>query len=125
MDIRFEESSNGRIAIVNSDKVIIKDGQTAVDFAVSIGYENNCRSIVLNKAAIAEDFFDLSTGAAGEIVQKFVNFGYRLAVFGDFSQYSSKSLRDYMYERNKGRYLYFMDSEQAAIDRLGISACNM
>ena len=115
----YIDTQNGKVAVVNSDEVIIADGRSAMDFAVSIGYENSCQNFALNKAAITEDFFDLSTGLAGEIVQKFVNFGYRLAIFGDFSQYTSKSLRDFIYESNKGRYLYFADSQQAAIEELG------
>jgi len=113
------DTPNGKVAIVNSDEVIITDGQSALDFAISIGYENDCRKIALNKSAITEDFFDLSTGVAGDVVQKFVNFGYTLALFGDFSHYTSKSLHDYIYESNKGKYIYFINSEQAAIEKLG------
>lgn len=79
------------------------DGQSALDFAVNIGYEYDCRNIVVNKAAIGEDFFRLSTGVAGEVAQKFVNYGYRLAIIGDFSVYTSKPFRDYMYECNNGK----------------------
>ena len=114
------ETNSGKIAIVNSDAnpPIITNGQTALDFAVSVGYEQDCRSIAVNKAAIADDFFKLSTGLAGEIVQKFVNFGYRLAIIGDFSEYTSKPLHDFMYESNKGKYLYFVADENEAVKRL-------
>jgi len=39
----------------------------------------------LNKSAICDDFFDLSTGLAGEILQKFVNYHVKIAIVGDFS----------------------------------------
>ena len=108
-----------KIAIVNSDKPIIYDGQSALDFAVSIGYEHDCQNIALNKEAIAEDFFKLSTGIAGEVVQKFVNYGYRLAIIGDFSKYTSKPFHDYIYECNKGKHLYFVADEEMAMEKLG------
>jgi hypothetical protein len=89
---------------------------------VTVFYEHECQNIAINKEAITEDFFKLSTGIAGEIAQKFVNYRHRLAIIGDFSGYTSKSLRDYMYECNRGRHLYFVDSEEAAIEKLGRAA---
>jgi hypothetical protein len=110
------------IAIVNSETPLITDAQSALDFIVSVGRENNVTKIIINKAAVNEDFFRLSTGLAGEVAQKFVNYGCRLAVIGDFSGYTSKPLRDYMYECNKGRHLYFVKDEGEALKKLrGIS----
>ena len=83
-----------------------------------MGYEHDCRDIVVNKTAVAEDFFKLSTGIAGEVAQKFVNYGYRLAIIGDFSGYTSKPLRDYIYECNNGGHLYFVSDEEEAIKKL-------
>jgi len=110
---------DGKVVIVNSEIPIITDGQSALDFVVNIGYEHDCREIAINKAAIGEDFFKLSTGIAGEVAQKFVNYGYRLAIIGDFSGYTSKPLRDYIYECNKGGHLYFVATEVEAIKVLG------
>jgi len=110
---------NGKVVIVNSDVPIITNGQSALDFAVNIGYEHDCRDIAVYKSAIAEDFFKLSTGIAGEVAQKFVNYGYRLAIIGDFSGYTSKPLHDYIYECNKGGHLYFAANEDEAIKKLG------
>lgn len=62
---------------------------------------------------------ETSNGIAGEVVQKFVNYGYRLAIYGDFTHYTSKPLHDYIYECNHGRHLNFAATEQAAIDKLG------
>ena len=110
---------NGKVVIVNSDVPIITDGQSALDFAVNIGYEHDCRDIAVYKSAIAEDFFKLSTGIADEVAQKFVNYSYRLAIIGDFSGYTSKPLRDYIYECNKGGHLYFVADEDEAAKKLG------
>ena len=112
-------TGNGNIVIVETDVPIISDGQTALDFIMNIGYEHNCHSIAINKAAIAKDFFKLSTGIAGEIAQKIVNYRYRLAIIGDFSGYTSKPLLDYIYECNKGGHLYFVADENEAVKKLG------
>ena len=106
------------VAICESDVVIISDGQSALDFAVNIGYEHSCRNIAINKAAIAEDFFKLSTGIAGEVTQKLVNYGYRLAIIGDFSGYTSKPLRDFIYESNNSKHIYFVADQSEAVAKL-------
>ena len=114
----IHETDHARVAICESDVVIINDGQSALDFAVSIGYEHDCRNISINKAAIAEDFFKLSTGMAGEVTQKLVNYGYRLAIIGDFSGYTSKPLRDFIYECNNGKHIYFVADQSEAVAKL-------
>lgn len=42
----------------------------------------------------------------------------KLAIVGDFSIYSSKSLKDFIYEMNNGKDAFFLNSEEDAIDRL-------
>ncbi len=49
-------------------------------------------------SSICDDFFDLSTRLAGEILQKFINYHVKIAIIGDFSIYTSKSLKDFIYE---------------------------
>lgn len=107
------------IAIVNSDEVCMSDGQTALDFMMSVNYETGCHSIVINKEAIIKDFFDLSTRIAGEILQKFSSYRFRLAIVGDFSAYTSKALKAFIYESNNGNDIFFVSSESAAIEKLG------
>jgi hypothetical protein len=105
------------IAVISSSIPFITDAQAALDLIASFYYED-VNKIAINKAAVSEDFFKLSTGLAGEVAQKFVNFGCRLAIIGDFSGYTSKPLRDYMYECNKGKHLYFAADEAEALRRL-------
>ena len=64
------------------------------------------------------DFFDLKSGIAGEILQKFSNYRIRLAIVGDFSKYTNKSLKDFIYESNKGGQINFVDSQLDAINVL-------
>ncbi|MFA6984095.1 MAG: DUF4180 domain-containing protein, partial [Sedimentibacter sp.] len=75
---------------------------------------------ILNKSAICEEFFDLKTKLAGDILQKFVNYHVKIAIVGDFSVYTSKSLRDFIYESNKGKTIFFLQDEKQAIEKLGL-----
>ena len=79
---------------MNSEELLIADVQSALDFIMTIKFETDCTNIAINREAIVEDFFVLSTCLAGEILQKFVNYGVRFAVYGDFSNYTSKSLKE-------------------------------
>ena len=106
------------IAIVNSDEIVIKDTQTAIDFIMSVKYETNCSKIAINKKAIIEDFFILSTVIAGEILQKFINYQIKFAIIGDYSKYTSKPLKDFIYESNKGKDIFFIANENEAIQML-------
>lgn len=106
------------IAVINSDEMIIKDVQSAIDFIMSIKYETNCSKIAINKNAITEDFFILSTGVAGEILQKFINYKIKFAIIGDYSRYTSKPLKDFIYESNNGKDIFFVANEDEAIKML-------
>ena len=118
MNIKTIEEKNMLIALVHSDEVIIKDVQSALDFAMSIQYETGSDIIAINKEAITEDFFQLRTRIAGDILQKFVNYRIKFAIIGDFSNYQSKSLKDFIYECNRGKDVFFVGSEAEAIEKL-------
>jgi hypothetical protein len=108
----------GDIAVIHSDTPLITDSQSALDLIASIGHEHGLAKIAIDKTAVSEDFFKLSTGLAGEVVQKFVNYRCRLAIVGDFSGYTSKPLRDYIYECNNGKCLCFVADEDEALLKL-------
>lgn len=65
------------------------------------------KKIILNKENICDDFYDLHTGFAGEILQKASNYRLSLGIVGDFSNLESKSLRDFIYESNENRQIVF------------------
>lgn len=106
------------IAVIKSDEIIIKDVPSAVDLVMETKYKTNCHKIALNKTAITEDFFILSSGLAGEILQKFVNYDIRFAIYGDFSKYTSKPLKDFIYESNKGKDVCFVATADEAKEML-------
>lgn len=69
---------------------------------------------------LEEDFFQLKTGLAGHIIQKFVTYRLRLVILGDISQHvaQSRALRDFVYEANRGNQVWFMTNMQELNDRL-------
>ncbi|WP_346906176.1 DUF4180 domain-containing protein [Faecalicatena orotica] len=118
MKTEVVKKNNVSVAVIHSDEHLITDVQSALDLIMSIKYETGCKNIAVNKEAIVEDFFILSTCMAGGILQKFINYGVKFAIYGDFSQYTSKPLRDFMYESNRGKDIFFQPSVSRAVDKL-------
>lgn len=112
-------TKNGiKIAAISSEDVIVGSAGDALDLIMSAAYEDEATRFIIEKRAITEDFFNLRTGIAGEITQKFVNYNMKLAIVGDFSGYESKALKDYIYECNKGKHLFFLGTMEEAVEKL-------
>ena len=105
-------------AVVQSSEKVITDIQSSLDLLMTAKYEAGTKNIAIDKKLILEDFFILSTGLAGEILQKYINYGGRIAIYGDFSHYTSKPLKDFIYESNRGKDVFFVKTEAEAIDML-------
>lgn len=63
-------------------------------------------------------FFDLKTGLAGDILQKFSNYNIKLAILGNFKNEQSKSLNDFIYESNKTGRINFVETFDEAVNSL-------
>lgn len=118
MEINTIKVNDINIAVVNSNSLLITDVRSALDFIATVGVETGCYRIILNKSSVCEEFFDLKTKLAGEILQKFINYHVKIAIIGDFSIYTSNSLKDFIYESNKGKDIFFLLNEKQAIDKL-------
>ncbi len=118
MNIESMKTDNVTIALVSGDETLICDPQSALDLAMTVKYETGADRIVLDKRTICDDFFILSTGVAGEILQKFINYHVKAAIYGDFSHYTSKPLRDFLYESNNGRDFFFVATREEAVQKL-------
>ncbi len=120
MNIRKIKKNNVEIAIVQSDSVLMDSVQSALNLMATVRYETDCDRMVIYKSAICEDFFHLSTCLAGEILQKYINYRMKIAIIGDFSEYTSKSLKDFIYESNNGKDIFFLQDEEQAVKRLSL-----
>jgi len=106
------------VAVVSSSDPLIFDTQSALDLAMTVQYDTGCNRIALRKEHITEDFFDLSTRLAGDVLQKYVNYRVKVAIIGDFSGYTSRALRSFIYESNCGKDVFFVPTQEEAVARL-------
>ncbi|MBA2941859.1 DUF4180 domain-containing protein [Paenibacillus sp. CGMCC 1.16610] len=118
MKITVDIRNNSKVAIVQSDDILISNVQEALDLMASVQYLEEAHKILMDKSNISEDFFELKTRLAGEILQKFTNYKVKFAIVGDFDVYNSKSLKDFIYESNQGNSVFFLKDKEAALDAL-------
>jgi hypothetical protein len=114
MKIETHYVNDTKIAEVISDFYVIDKIEDGIDLLGNLYYQGFDK-IVIHEKSITPDFFDLKTGIAGEILQKFSTYRVRLAIVGDFSNRSSKSLSEFIYESNKGRQVNFVSSSDEAL----------
>lgn len=67
--------------------------------------------VVIPLKRLGPDFLRLSSGLAGEVLQKLVNYHFRVVVLGDTcdAREQSAPLRDFIFESNRGRSVWFVD----------------
>lgn len=117
MEIDIIEVKGSNIAVLRSMGVLIQETQDALDLMAEVSYLNS-HKIIIKEDQVTPAFFDLKSGIAGEILQKFSTYKVQLAIIGDFSKYTSKSLIDFMFESNKYGRINFVSSFDEAREKL-------
>ncbi|HMS70271.1 MAG TPA: DUF4180 domain-containing protein [Saprospiraceae bacterium] len=117
MQIIIHQNKLLKIAEIVSDTIFLNALEDGLDLLRNIYYDQ-FDSIILHQENISPLFFNLKTGLAGEILQKFSNYRMRLVIVGDYSQYKSKSLQDFIFESNKGKLINFLPTKEAALEAL-------
>lgn len=102
------------IAEFSAQGVVLSTTQQFLQMIMDSGAEG----IIIHQKNIDEQFFDLRSGLAGEMLQKVVNYKLRLAIVGDFSIYDSKSLKAFILESNRSNAIAFVNTTDEALIRL-------
>ncbi|GAB3274475.1 DUF4180 domain-containing protein [Larkinella harenae] len=117
MQIETHPTNGQKTAEVISDTIVISSAEEGLDLLGNLYYQG-FDNIVVYEKNITPTFFDLKTGIAGEILQKFSNYRVRMAIVGDFAPYQSKSMRDFIVESNRAGHINFVASLDEALERL-------
>ena len=116
--LKYHETGKNKIAELD-DNFLISEPQDVLDL-MGDAVSENCNRVIVREMNLSPDFFRLQTGLAGEILQKFSNYSFKLAVIGDFNKYKSKNLQDFMRESNKGNRIFFVSNIEEALMKLVI-----
>ena len=76
--------------------------------------ENHATVIVIPVECLDDEFFQLRTRIAGELLQRFVQYQRRIAIVGDISRHlaESSALRAFVNESNRGKDVWFLATAQ-------------
>ncbi len=96
-----------------TDETIFNSVDEVLDIMAEL-YQSGCTKIIVHEKNLNEQFFQLRTGLAGAILQKFATYGFRIAIIGEF-QYESKSLNDFIRECNQGSMIHFVPDIASAL----------
>jgi len=118
MKLAINIKGDSTVVVLGSEEPILRSAQDALELMASVRYEYKSQKLVLEKSCLTEDFFSLRTGIAGEILQKFTNYGMLFAIIGDFSVYQSQSLHDFIDECNRGGRILFLPNKEKALEKL-------
>lgn len=97
----------------------LKSERDAIDL-IGEAMSSGAELVLVPLERLEENFFQLRTGQAGQIIQKFVMYQKRLVILGDISQYIAEShaFRDFVYEANRGNQVWFLANLQELNERL-------
>ena len=103
------DTAGYRCLIVEAEGPAVRDAEGArrlIEEAMGEG----ARVIAVPVSRLDASFFQLRSGLAGEVLQKMVNYGLKLAVVGDVSAQvaASDAFRDLVVEAERGDSLFFV-----------------
>jgi hypothetical protein len=116
---RIETICGIRTLFCDPNGPIIRSDRDAIDL-VGAALSERCSLVVLPVERLSDAFFQLKSRILGEVIQKFVNYELRLAILGDIDRHlqASRALRDFVYEINCGRQIWFVADRAALESRL-------
>lgn len=96
----IEKSNKTYIEFISMD-IPLREEREALDF-ISICMEYNTGLIIIHQEVLSEDFYNLRTGLAGGVLQKFMNYHIKVAVIITSEEKISGRFREMVIETNKG-----------------------
>ena len=88
--------------------------QTASDISAALSASVERGGLVLDEKDLSADFFDLKTGLAGQVLQKFVNYRTKLAVIVRNPAGYGARFSELAYEHRTHPTVRFFTAEQSA-----------
>lgn len=113
MNYKVKEKENKRYILCDSAETQFISEQDSLDM-IAVCFENNTNLIMLNAEVLADDFFKLRTGLAGQLLQKFVNYQIKVAVVLTNEQRIMGKFKEFLAEANRGNdFRVFSSMEEA------------
>ncbi|BEL79822.1 DUF4180 domain-containing protein [Serratia marcescens] len=109
-----------RLVVFAEAGPLLKD-ENDVSLFIAPTFEHEAGMIALPVNRLDAAFFQLKSGIAGAVLQKFINYRLRVALLGDITPWlaQSNALQDLVREANRGEQVWFLPSLAELEQRLG------
>lgn len=77
--------------------------------------ESGARALLCDRGALPPEFFDLSTGVAGALVQRLTTYEIRMAAVVPDPSVHSRAFQDFAREADSGRWFRFFSDRERAV----------
>lgn len=117
MELKLIEYGTAIVAELIADGEVISTASHGLDL-VGNAYFQGAQGVVLYVHQLAPSFFDLKTGMAGEMLQKFSNYRMKLAIVGHFESTGNKAIHDFIRESNVVGHINFVSTREEGVERM-------
>jgi len=117
MQITLIEKNGKKYMEGRAGALLLVKEQDALDIIGNCGY-NDTNNLLLHPENVHEDFFNLKSGLAGAVLQKFVNYQMRLAAYFTEQQMEHIRFQELVKETNRSSHFRVFSNKQDAEDWL-------
>ncbi len=115
MNLNITRVGQETVAEVEAEEPVVRTPGDALELLATAQYQHEATCLMLREGHLTPEFFDLKTGLAGDVLQKYTNYKMKLVVIGDFGSVTSRSLQAFILESNRGRQVAFVPDRAAAL----------
>lgn len=113
MNYQIKEIENKKyIELISTDNLLSTEND-ALDL-IALCWEHETHYLMVHYAALSEDFFKLKTIVAGNIIQKFINYGIKVAAIIPQKIIQKGRFKEMAMETNKGNHFRMYGSNEEA-----------
>ena len=111
MSYAVQQIHDLRLVVFAEAGPMLKDENDG-SLVIAPAFEHEAGMIALPVNRLDATFFQLRSGIAGAVLQKFINYRLRVALLGDITPWLAKSnaLQDFVREANRGEQVWFLPS---------------
>ncbi|MDD4566209.1 MAG: DUF4180 domain-containing protein [Eubacteriales bacterium] len=113
MNYEIREIDNKKyIELISTTKLLSTENH-ALDL-IALCWEQETNALMIHYETLSEDFFKLKTKVSGNIVQKFINYGIKVASIVPKETIQKGRFKEMAIETNKGNHFRLYDSKEEA-----------
>lgn len=101
MDYKVVKNNNKKyIECISNNKELCSEQN--ISDVISICFQYDINKLILHSKILSEDFFNLKTGLAGIMLQKFINYHIKVALILNDEIILNERFKEMIMESNKG-----------------------